>query len=63
MRLCHEKAHLDITMVTADIQHITLFEEMTLLKEFEKRETTFTSRYKTKKKEKEAVAKKVRFIP
>ena len=59
MRLFHEKAHMDISMVTADIQHITQFEEMTLLKEFEKRETTFTSRFETKKKEKEAMAVKV----
>ena len=60
MRLCHKKAHLDISMVTADTKHITYFEEMILLKEFEKRETTFTSRYKTKKKEKEAMAGKVK---
>ena len=59
MRLCHKKAHIDISMVTADTKHITYFEEMILLKEFEKRETTFTSRYKTKKKEKEAMAGKV----
>lgn len=59
MRLFHEKAHMDISMVTADIKHITQFEEMTLLKEFEKRETTFTSRFETKKKEKGAMAVKV----
>lgn len=60
MRLGHEKAHLDISMVMADIKHITQFEEMNLLKEFEKRETTFTSRYRTKKKERGAMAGKVR---
>ena len=60
MRLGHEKAHLDITMVTADIKHITQFEELVLLKEFEKRETTFTSRYKTKKSEREAMVVKVK---
>lgn len=62
MRLFHEKAHMDISMVTADIKHITQYEEMTLLKEFEKRETTFTSRFETKKEEKGAMAIKVRYI-
>lgn len=60
MRLCHEKIHLDITMVTADVKHITQFEEMALLREFDKRESSFTSRYVTKKKEREAMAVKVR---
>lgn len=59
MRLCHEKARLDIDVMTANIRHITQYEELSLLKEFEKRETTFTSRYKTKKKEKAAMAVKV----
>lgn len=60
MRLCHDKVHLDVSMVTADIKHITHFEEISLLKDFEKRETTFTSRYKTKKKERVAMTAKVR---
>lgn len=60
MRLCHEKIHLDVTMVTADIKHITKFEEMVLLREFDKRESTFTSRYETRKKEKETMMVKVR---
>ena len=59
MRLAHEKSHLDISMVTADIKHITQFEELVLLKEFEKRETTFTSRYQTKRDERTAMTKKV----
>ena len=50
---------MDITVVAADIKHITQFEEMELLREFDKRESTFTSRYRTKKKEKEAMAVKV----
>lgn len=61
MRLCHEKIHLDISMVTADIRHITQYEEMELLREFDKKESSFTSRYKSKKKEKEAMAVKVSF--
>ena len=59
LRLLHEKIHLDIVVVTADLGHITLFEEMTLLKEFEKRETTFTTKYRTKKLGKQAMAIKV----
>lgn len=61
MRLCHEKSHLDISMVTADIKHITQYEEMVLLKEYEKGETNFTSRYETKKKEKQAMSEKVKW--
>lgn len=63
LRLAHEKSHLDIAMVSADIKHITQFEEMILLKEFEKSETTYTSRYRTKKKEREAMAVKVKSVP
>ena len=59
MRLAHKKSHLDISMVTADIKHITQFEELVLLKEFEKRETTFTSRYQTKRDERTAMTQKV----
>ena len=58
--LYHEKVHLDITIMTAEVKHITYFEEMSLLKEFEKSETVFTSRYKTKKHERHAMATKVR---
>ena len=53
LRLRHEKAELDITMVTADLKHITQFEELQLLKEFEKKETIFTTRYRTKKHERQ----------
>ncbi|KAM3935997.1 cilia- and flagella-associated protein 44 [Leptodactylus fuscus] len=34
----HRKLQLDVQMKMADLQHITLFEELLLLKEFEKRE-------------------------
>ena len=60
LRLLHEKIYLDIVVVTADLRHITQFEEMTLLKEFEKRETTFTTRYRSKKQEREGMDIKVR---
>ncbi len=59
LRLLHEKVYLDIVVVTADLRLITQFEEMTLLKEFEKRETTFTSRYRTKKQERQGMDVKV----
>jgi len=59
LRLLHEKVYLDIVVVTADLRLITQFEETTLLKEFEKRETTFTSRYRTKKQERQTIDVKV----
>ena len=39
--------------------HITLFEELELLKEFEKRETTFITRYQNKKTERKELDRKV----
>lgn len=40
-------------------RHLTQFEELELLKEFEKRETNFTSKYRTKKKERSDLEVKV----
>ena len=40
-------------------RHISLFEELEQLKEFEKRETTYTSRYTAKKQEKKDMETKV----
>ena len=40
-------------------RHISLFEELELLKEFEKRETTYTKRYSDKKQEKKSMETKV----
>lgn len=40
-------------------RHITQFEELELLKEFEKRETNYTTRYRTKKEECAEVGAKV----
>ena len=42
-------------------RHITQFEELQLLKEFEKRETTFTSRYRARKEEKREMEGKVHY--
>ncbi|XP_034144335.1 cilia- and flagella-associated protein 44 isoform X2 [Esox lucius] len=38
--LRHEKLELDIQMKLADLRHVTLFQELLLLKEFEKRENS-----------------------
>ena len=40
-------------------RHLTLFEEMELLKEFEKRESNFTGKYRAKKQEKSEMETKV----
>lgn len=40
-------------------RHITQFEELQLLKEFEKRETMFTSRYRSKKQERSDMVAKM----
>ena len=40
-------------------RHINLFEELELLKEFEKRESTYTTRYTSKKKERKDLETKV----
>ena len=58
-RLRHTKVYLDIDMVAADLKHITQFEELQLLKEFEKKETSFTSRYKNRKQDKQDMESKV----
>ncbi len=58
-RLRHDKVQLDIDMVSAELRYITQFEELQLLKEFEKKETTFTSRYKNRKLEKQDLESKV----
>lgn len=58
-RLRHTKVQLDIDIVAADLKHITQFEELQLLKEFEKKETIFTSRYKNRKQEKRDLESKV----
>ena len=58
-RLRHDKVQLDIDMKTADLRLLTQFEELQLLKEFEKKETIFTSRYKSRKQDKQDMESKV----
>ncbi len=45
--LRHEKQELDLYMKLADLRHVTLFEELLLLKEFEKREDILQERLTT----------------
>ncbi|XP_055500679.1 cilia- and flagella-associated protein 44-like [Leucoraja erinacea] len=42
--LCHQKYKLDIALKMADLRHVTLFEEVLLLKEFEKSEDILQDR-------------------
>ncbi|XP_078415672.1 cilia- and flagella-associated protein 44 [Cetorhinus maximus] len=42
--ICHQKCKLDIAMKMADLRHVTLFEEVLLLKEFEKSEDVLQER-------------------
>ena len=42
-----------------DLRHINLFKELELLKEFEKRESTYTTRYTSKKNERKEMDTKV----
>uniref|UniRef100_A0A8C9S6G7 Cilia- and flagella-associated protein 44 n=1 Tax=Scleropages formosus TaxID=113540 RepID=A0A8C9S6G7_SCLFO len=49
--LRHEKLELDVHIKMADLQHITLFEELLLLKEFEKRENSLQERLNSRMEE------------
>lgn len=42
--LRHEKQELDVYMKLADLRHVTLLEELLLLKDFEKRESILQER-------------------
>ncbi|XP_017572667.1 cilia- and flagella-associated protein 44 isoform X3 [Pygocentrus nattereri] len=46
-----EKLRLDVQMKLADLRHVTLFQELLLLKEFEKRENTLQERLNTRMQE------------
>ncbi|XP_022090775.1 cilia- and flagella-associated protein 44-like isoform X2 [Acanthaster planci] len=50
--LRHEKLSLDTELKHADLRRVTLFEELQLLKEFEKRENVLAAKVETKIKEK-----------
>ncbi|KAI4887997.1 hypothetical protein NFI96_034666, partial [Prochilodus magdalenae] len=46
-----EKLRLDVQMKLADLRHVTLFQELLLLKEFEKRENTLQEKLSTRVQE------------
>ncbi|KAG7487289.1 hypothetical protein MATL_G00021590 [Megalops atlanticus] len=49
--LRHEKLCLDMQMKMADLRHVTLFQELLLLKDFEKRENTLQERLQARVQE------------
>ncbi|XP_041923604.1 cilia- and flagella-associated protein 44 isoform X1 [Alosa sapidissima] len=57
--LRHEKLSLDIQMKLADLRHVTLFQELLLLKEFEKRENTLQGRLNARMKEEDELTEKL----
>ncbi|KAL0166481.1 hypothetical protein M9458_038325, partial [Cirrhinus mrigala] len=57
--LRHEKLELDVYMKLADLRHVTLFEELLLLKEFEKREDILQERLTTYIQEEEEIRAKM----
>ncbi|KAH9503837.1 Cilia- and flagella-associated protein 44 [Bulinus truncatus] len=50
--LRHDKFKLDVTMLDADLRQVTLFEELVLLKEYEKREDILADKVIIKEQEK-----------
>ncbi|KAH9503836.1 Cilia- and flagella-associated protein 44 [Bulinus truncatus] len=50
--LRHDKFKLDVTMLDADLRQVTLFEELVLLKEYEKREDILADKVVIKEQEK-----------
>ncbi|XP_019642802.1 PREDICTED: cilia- and flagella-associated protein 44-like isoform X3 [Branchiostoma belcheri] len=57
--LCHEKLQLQVEQKMADLRHVTLFEELVLLKEFEKRENVLADKVNNKKQERADMEVKV----
>ncbi|CAM4635885.1 unnamed protein product [Leuciscus chuanchicus] len=57
--LRHEKQELDVYMKLADLRHVTLFEELLLLKEFEKREDILQERLSTYIQEEQEIRAKM----
>ncbi|XP_043929077.1 cilia- and flagella-associated protein 44 [Protopterus annectens] len=56
--LRHQKMKLDMQMKLADLRHVTLFEELLLLKEFEKRENVLQEKVNSRINEKQEVQRK-----
>ncbi|KAL2085147.1 hypothetical protein ACEWY4_018467 [Coilia grayii] len=57
--LRHEKLALDLQMKMADLRHVTLFQELLLLKEFEKRENTLQGRLNARMQEQDELEEKL----
>ncbi|XP_070551975.1 cilia- and flagella-associated protein 44-like isoform X2 [Ptychodera flava] len=57
--LRHDKLNLEIDIKNADLRHVTLFQELQLLKEFEKRENVLADKVEAKNKEKSDMQMKV----
>ncbi|XP_063072845.1 cilia- and flagella-associated protein 44 [Engraulis encrasicolus] len=57
--LRHEKLCLDLRMKMADLRHVTLFQELLLLKEFEKRENTLQGRLNARMQEEDELEAKL----
>ncbi|XP_077985504.1 cilia- and flagella-associated protein 44-like isoform X2 [Glandiceps talaboti] len=57
--LRHDKLTLEIDLKSADLRHVTLFEELQLLKEFEKRENVLADKVEGKNREKGDMQSKV----
>ena len=55
----HEKFKLDVVLKNADLRHVTLFEELLLLKDFELREESLASKVDNKEKERTDMLAKV----
>lgn len=55
----HTSLSLPLSLTAVGCSHITQYQELTLLREFEKKEKTFTSRYQTKRKESRDMETKV----
>ena len=57
--LRHDKFSLDIDLKNADLRHVTLFEELLLLKDFEKQENVLADKVESKNQEKLDMQSKV----
>ena len=55
----HLSLSLSLSLTAVGCSHITQYQELTLLREFEKKEKTFTLRYQTKRKESRDMETKV----
>ncbi|XP_056336376.1 cilia- and flagella-associated protein 44 [Danio aesculapii] len=58
--LRHEKQQLDVSLKLADLRHVTLFEELLLLKDFQKREEKLTERLHTYRQEEDDIQGRMR---